>query len=450
MSQYVFPKGFVWGTATSAYQIEGASDIDGKGPSIWDEFCKTGKKIKNGDSGALGCDHYNLFENDISLMQKLNYRAYRFSISWPRVLPTGSGEINPKGLDFYDRLIDKLLKSKINPFVTLYHWDLPLALEKSGGWMNRETSYKFAEYSELIIRKFGDRVKNWITINEPWIIYVTGYMLGMHAPGKICPYSSLRVAHNLLLAHGLAVERIRGFNKKLKVGITNALSPVDYYKLNGGIRTVARADAFQNALWMDPIFKGRYPAEIEDEVFSQNKKNLQPEDMRIISQKTDFLGLNHYTRTIVRSAPIPLFRFFPVKPKYRGVEFTSMGWEIYPLGIRRVLEDIRSNYGNPEVFITENGVAFQESPDETGYINDTNRINYLSAYLKEVHRAIQDGSRVSGYFLWSFLDNFEWQEGYAKTFGLVYVDRKSGRFDRVPKASAHWYSQLIRQNKLSL
>jgi beta-glucosidase len=446
MNELKFPKDFKWGTATAAYQIEGAYNSDGKGLSIWDEFVTRKNKIKNRDNGNIACDHYNQYPKDIQLMKQLQYQNYRFSISWPRILPEGKGKINPAGLEFYDKLVDTLLKNKITPFITLYHWDLPFALQTEGGWMNRSTAQYFADYAEIVAKKLGDRVKDWITINEPWIIFVTGYMLGVHPPGKIQPFSSLPVVHNLLLGHGLALQRIRKFSKKSRIGITNALSPVQYFKWRGGEKTVARANAYQNSMWMDPIYKGRYPSEIEDEIFAQNKNNIKPEDFKIISHPTDFLGINHYTRTIVRWAPIPLFRFLPVKPKYKDAKFTSMGWEVYPKGIKDLLDWIRSKYNNPPVYITENGAAFYEKADSSGFIKDNNRVQFLQNYLTEIHHSIQEGSNVQGYFVWSFLDNFEWQEGYEKTFGLIYVDRNTPKLTRTPKSSAYWYSNVCKKN----
>ncbi|MCC5814404.1 MAG: beta-glucosidase [Leptospira sp.] len=445
-----FPKNFVWGTATSSYQIEGAMEQDGKGLSNWDDFVSKKGNIKNGDNGNIAADHYNRYEEDIKLMKSLGYPSYRFSISWPRIQPTGSGDVNQMGLDFYDRLVDNLLKHKIRPFATLYHWDMPLNLHKEGGWMNRSTVERFAEYSEIVVKKLGDRVRDWITINEPWIIYVTGYMLGVHPPGKIRPYSSLKVAHNLMLAHGLAMEKIRLHSPKSRAGITNALSPVQSWNWKRGNKTVERANAFINGIWLDPIYKGRYPIVIEDEIFSQNKGNILPGDLKIISQPTDFLGINHYTRSLVRWSPVPLFRFLPVTPKYKGVEYTSMGWEIYPKGIKDLLDWVRTEYDNPPIYITENGAAFYESPGEDGIVHDQNRIHFLKSYLQNIHHSIEEGSDVRGYFAWSFMDNFEWHYGYEKTFGLVHVDYKSKELTRTPKDSAHWYGKVCRENKLEL
>lgn len=445
-----FPKKFIWGTATSSYQIEGGMEEDGKGLSNWDEFTSRKGNIKNGDHGDTAADHYHRYVEDIHLMKKLGYPGYRFSVSWPRIQPTGEGSPNQLGLDFYDRLVDTLLKNKIQPFVTLYHWDLPLPLEKNGGWMNRSTAEKFADYTEIVVSKLGDRVKNWITINEPWIIYVTGYMLGVHPPGKIRPYTSLKVVHNLMLGHGLAMERIKNLFPKSQAGITNALSPVQSWNWKRGSKTVTRANAIQNEIWLDPIYKGRYPLILEDEIHSQNKSNIQPGDMKIISHPTDFLGINHYTRSLVRWAPVPLFRFLPVTPKYEGVKFTSMGWEIYPPGIKDLLDWVRETYNNPPVYITENGAAFNESPGSDGIVHDQNRIEFISSYLKNIHHSIQEGSDVRGYFAWSFLDNFEWHYGYEKTFGLVHVDYKSKDLTRTPKDSAHWYGKVCKENGFSI
>lgn len=444
--RFVFPNHFLWGTATSAYQIEGSHAADGKGLSVWDEFVTRGKKICNGDRGDLGCDHYKKYREDVGLMKTLGYPGYRFSISWPRVQPNGVGAINPAGIDFYDRLVDELLSNNILPFATLYHWDLPWELEKTGGWMNRATAERFGDYTENVVQKLGDRVNNWITINEPWIIYVTGYILGIHPPGQFRPYSGFRVAHNLLLAHGLAVQRIRSINPESKVGITNALSPVHSYRLDRGEKTVERAHAIQNSLWMDSVFKGQYPSIIQDEILSQLGSCFQEGDMSTISTPTDFVGVNHYTRTIVRWAPVPIFRFIPVRPKYQGLQTTGMDWEIYPQGLKEILDWIRTEYGNPPVYITENGAAFQESPDTQGIVNDWERIRFLESYLTQVHHSIAEGSDIRGYFVWSFLDNFEWYYGYAKTFGLVHVDRSSHQLTRTPKQSAHWYSHVCQNN----
>jgi beta-glucosidase len=444
MQKIIFPKDFVWGTATAAYQIEGGFDRDGKGLSIWDDFTHQKGKIKNGDNGDITCDHYNRYKEDVSLMKKLGYGSYRFSISWPRILPDGKGAINQKGLDFYDKLVDELLKKNINPFVTLYHWDLPLALEKEGGWLNRKTSERFGDYTEIVVKKLGDRVKNWITLNEPWVIFVCGYLLKVFPPGVFKPFSAFKVAHNLLLAHGISLARIKSLYPNSSVGITNALTPVYNHRLTKEPESTLRADAIINRLWLDPIYKGKYPDNIASFVESQNKGNILPEDMKLISGKTDFLGVNNYSRTIVKYFPFPIFNFRPVNPSYKGAEFTSMGWEIYPQGLLELMRMIRKDYGNPPVHITENGVAFIESPADNGIVSDKNRISFLQDYLSYLHKAILEGSDIRGYFVWSFLDNFEWAEGFAKTFGLVHIDRKT--LKRTPKLSANWYSKVCKEN----
>lgn len=443
-----FPKDFLWGAATSAYQIEGAYKEDGKGLSIWDTFTRKKGKVKNFENGDTTCDHYHKYREDVALLKKLNIQSYRFSVAWSRVLPEGKGTVNGKGLDFYDKLTDELLRKNILPFVTLYHWDLPQALEDKGGWYNRETADYFAEYTEIIVRTLGDRVKNWITLNEPWIVMVAGYVLGAHAPGFHRPFSCFKVAHNLLLAHGKSLERIRTISPDAKAGITNALTPVYSNNVSKESSAVKRANAIMNELWLDPVFKGKYPEEIEKFVFSQNKGNIASGDMKLISAKTDFLGVNHYTRMVVRKIPFPVFNFIPVKPDYPTAKFTSMGWEIYPEGFYNLLKWIRTEYDNPPLYITENGISLYEKA-ENGKIADSQRINYLKNYLLSMKRAMSEGVDVRGYFVWSFLDNFEWQEGYEKQFGIVYVDRESPDLKRIPKDSAKWYAKVCRENGFS-
>jgi beta-glucosidase len=445
MLKLQFPKNFLWGTATSSYQIEGGAFEEGKGLSNWDVFTKKKGKIKNFDNGDIACDHFHKYKEDVALIKKLNIHSYRFSISWPRVIPNGIGQVNQKGLDFYDRLVDELLRKQILPFVTLYHWDLPNALEEKGGWLNRDTAYHFADYTDVILKKLGDRVKHWITLNEPWIVMVAGYVLGAHAPGLRKPYSSLRVAHNLLLAHGLGLERIRSHSPKAIAGLTNALTPVYSNQLNKEGKAVRRANALMNQLWLDPLYKGKYPTEIESAVLSQNKHNIKDGDMELISRKTDFMGVNHYSRMIVKSIPFPLFRFFPVLPAAESTQFTTMGWEIYPQGFYDLLKWLAKEYGNQPIYITENGIS-QTDVVKDGKVEDPSRIQYLKEYLLSMLKAMEEGVDVRGYFLWSFLDNFEWQEGYEKQFGIVYVDRQSSDLKRIPKASAQWYAKVCKDN----
>jgi beta-glucosidase len=440
-----FPKDFLWGTATSAYQIEGAYSADGKGPSIWDTFTRKKGKVKHFENGDVACDHYHKYKEDVQLLKSLNIKSYRFSTAWARILPEGRGKVNSKGLDFYDKLTDELLANDILPFVTLYHWDLPQALDDEGGWYNRATADHFAEYTEIVVRKLGDRVKSWITLNEPWIVMAAGHVLGVHPPGNYRPFSSFKVAHNLLLAHGKSLERIRSLSLDAKAGITNALSPVYSHRRDKKSAAVKRANAIMNELWLDPLFKGKYPAEIEKFVLSQNKGNVLDGDMKLISAKTDFLGINHYSRMIVKPIPFPIFNFIPVLPKHADAKFTSMGWEVYPEGFYDLLKWVKKEYDIPPIYITENGESLYDQFVD-GKIVDSERIDYLKNYLLSMKRAMSEGVDVKGYFVWSFLDNFEWQEGYEKQFGIVYVDRSSPDLKRIPKESAKWYAKVCEEN----
>jgi beta-glucosidase len=446
VSEIKFPKDFLFGTATASYQIEGAISQDGKGPSVWDEFVTRKGKIKNNDSGEIACDHYNKMEEDVKLMSDLSYQAYRFSISWSRIFPTGKKILNQKGLDFYDRLVDNLLRKKIKPFITLFHWDLPLALEKEGGWYSRDTAKYFGDYSNVVVEKLGDRVKNWITLNEPWIILVCGYLLKVFPPGIFKPSSSMKVAHNLLLAHGYGVKAVRENSKNSEVGITNALSPIFSYRLDRYDDSCKRADAIVNKLWLDPILKGEYPEEIKQEVYKQNKNNILEDDLKLISEKIDFVGINNYSRLIVKPFPYPFYNFRPVNPKYPGALFTSMDWEVFPEGIHLLLKRMKNEYGNIPTYITENGVAYYENLHD-GKLHDHNRVKFLKDYLFYVNKSILEGVNIKGYFVWSFMDNFEWAQGYEKTFGLVHIDRKT--LKRTPKLSAEWYSNLCKKNSYS-
>ncbi|MCB1156124.1 MAG: beta-glucosidase [Leptospiraceae bacterium] len=445
MQKLEFPKEFVWGTATAAYQIEGSPKEDGKGESIWDRFSHTRGKIRTKETGDIACDHYKRYKEDIALMAELGYSAYRFSVSWPRIMPNGKGPVQKRGMDFYDRLVDELKQKNIEPFLTLYHWDLPQKLQEEGGWLNRDTASYFADYTEEMVKKLGDRVKFWITLNEPWIFTVLGYFLGVHAPGLRKIFRFYKVAHNVLLAHGLSLAKIRAVNKSVRVGITNALSPVHSHRLDKYSHSVTIANAVMNRLWMDPIFLKKYPTAIERKVLAQNKGDIHPEDMKIISAPIDFLGVNNYSRTIIKPLPIPVYPFVPVTAFYPGVKLTEMGWEVYPDGLYQILKWIKEEYGNPPVYITENGVAYKDKLENTK-ISDPERIDFLKKYLSSVHRAILEGADVRGYFVWSFMDNFEWAEGNAKTFGLVHIDRTSSDLKRYAKDSAYWYSDVIKQN----
>ena len=446
-----FPKNFVWGTATAAYQIEGAWNSAGKGTSIWDDFAHAPGKIKTGESGDIACDHFNKYKEDIKLMKKLGYPAYRLSLSWPRILPEGRGSVNRAGIDFYKRLMDELRKAGIKPYVTLYHWDLPSALQKEGGWYSRKTAEAFARYAEIAAKEFGSLPEAWITLNEPWIVTVCGHILGTHAPGHKNILKLFTVAHNLLLAHGYGVQAIKSALPKAKVGITNALQMVDDVRRDRQGGQVARADAIFNRLWLDPIYKKRYPENIQRLVSMLNGKNIREGDMDIIGAPIDFLGVNNYSRTVVRKMPMPLQNFASVRPRYDGAGFTNMDWENYPEGMYRLLMRIARDYGNPPVYITENGIAIKESPEtvrvgKTEVMYDKARVAYLRDYLSAVWRAAQDGVDVRGYFVWSFMDNLEWAEGTEKTFGLVSVDFSKPDRPRKPKYSALWYSNVVKNN----
>jgi beta-glucosidase len=443
-----FPDSFVFGSATAAYQIEGAWNEDGKGLSTWDVFAHKKNKIIGGHNGDIACDHYHRYKEDVALMKSMGLPAYRMSISWPRILPTGVGSINDKGLDFYKRLLDELRSANIEPYVTLYHWDLPQELQDKGGWLSRDTAYHFADYTEIIVRALGDRVTNWITLNEPYINMSIGYLVGEHAPGLHRIFSVYKVAHNLLLGHGLGVERIRTLGSNYRVGLANALWP-NYPATDNtkDIKAARFADAFGMHMFLDTIFKGKYPELVEGYVRCQNGKNLKANDMKIISLPIDFLGINFYSRNIVKHSYRPMFPFKGVTPSYKGVQFTDMDWEIFPQGLYNLLTMIRNDYGNPPIIITENGAAFKDKLEQD-VIHDSNRIDFYKQYLASMHRAMNEGSAVKAYFAWSFMDNFEWSFGYSKTFGLVHIDYKTQK--RTIKNSGYWYAKMIKEKGFEL
>jgi beta-glucosidase len=442
-NRIVFPSGFKYGTATASYQIEGAHNEDGKGVSIWDTFSHTEGKVHNGENGDIACDHYHRWQNDVKIMQSLNLNAYRFSISWPRILPEGTGAVNSKGLNFYDKLVDELMEVGIDPFVTLYHWDLPQVLEDKGGWTNRDTAYAFAEYAGVVADRLGDRVKNWITLNEPWVSAVVGYVEGRHAPGESSFKKGVSAAHHLLLGHGLAVPILRERSQsKPEVGITLSTSfgspasdsPED-------IEAANRNNIFSNDWFLSPLFKAEYPASWLPTLESANLP-VQPGDLKIIAAPLDFLGVNFYIRVICK--PGTENRLINVSTvKNPSAQYTEMDWEVYPQGIHDILTYIQKNYNPPKVYITENGAAFPDVLDETtGRVHDVDRVNYLKGYIAEALKAIDEGVNLQGYFVWSFLDNFEWAYGFSKRFGIVYVDYPTQR--RFIKDSGLWYAQAIK------
>lgn len=434
-----FPRGFIWGCATSAYQIEGAPGEGGRGRSVWDEFSHRPGAIRDGTTGDVACDHYHRYADDLRLLPQLGVGAYRFSVSWPRVLPNGSGSVNEAGLDYYDRVVDLLLEIGVEPFVTLFHWDLPLALEEDGGWTNRRTSYRFVEYADVVVRRLGDRVRRWITLNEPLSVIGAGYLAGRHAPGYRHPLKAVQALHHLLLAHGMATEAIRALAPEGAVGIANAFSPVHPLRAKDE-RIARRMSAAVNGLFMDPVLKGCYPPGLAHAIRILNR-GIRPGDMETIRAPLDFIGVNHYSRYIARRTFLPFIGFRIMKPVYEGVLFTDMDWEVYPSGLFDILTWIRDEYDNPTVYITENGAAYDDRRVEEE-VDDSDRIAYLSAYLRHLSAAIGDGCDVRGYFAWSFLDNFEWEYGLSKRFGLVYVDYETQ--ERIVKKSGRWYAEVCR------
>lgn len=441
-----FPQGFLFGAATASYQIEGAPVAHGKGTSIWDVFTGKRGKIHNGDTGDVACRHYYKMQEDVNLMKELNLQAYRFSISWPRVMPQGMDGVNRKGLDFYDRLVDELLLKGIEPWITLYHWDLPQALQEKGGWTNRDIAEWFADYVDAVMQRLGDRAHNWITLNEPKIFTMLGNLLGMHAPGYKNPWKYFRAVHNALRAHGRAVQVIRSYGERHRVGITLDLSPIYPERDIPKDRAAAeRAHQALNRFFLDPVLKGEYPE------FRKKVRLFMPVirsgDMDLIHQPLDFLGINNYSRSFVRASRVPGFRFMANTDVAEhefvrdGVQYTAMGWEVYPRGIYELLTMIRDEYENIPVYITENGAAYSDVMEEDGTVNDNLRRDFLKSYLSEVQRACDEGAACRGYFVWSLLDNFEWAEGYAKRFGLIHVDYPSGT--RTIKNSGYWYRDFI-------
>ncbi|MFW6301249.1 MAG: GH1 family beta-glucosidase, partial [Bacillota bacterium] len=446
--EYKLSEDFIFGTATSSYQIEGAWDQDGKGESIWDRFSHQKGNVLNEDTGDVACDHYNRFKEDIALMKKLNLDSYRFSISWPRVLPKGYGEVNQAGLDFYKELVDELLAADIEPAITLYHWDLPQALQEEGGWENRDTVNYFVEYAELLFKELGDKVNKWITHNEPWVASFLGHYFGEHAPGKNDLSAAIQAAHNILTSHGKAVKKFREMNLSGEIGITldlHAIYPVS--QTEADIEAADLEDAFSNRWFLDPVFKGRYPENLLNKFKDNfNKPVIEAEDMELISQEIDFLGINYYTRHVIeadKSANADeIFDYKHVK--MIGNPHTEMGWEVYPDGLYDILVHLKEEYTDKPLYITENGRASDDKIDEYGRVNDKDRIDYYASHLKAVERAIKSGVSVAGYYAWSLMDNFEWAWGYTRRFGLIYVDFETK--ERILKDSARWYSQVIRNN----
>jgi len=470
-----FPAGFVWGVATSAYQIEGGVDADGRGPSIWDTFAAAGHA--RGDTGAVAADHRRRMADDVALLADLGLPAYRFSIAWPRVQPDGRGAPSARGLDFYRALVDELLAHDIEPFVTLYHWDLPQALEDAGGWPERDTAGCFADFADIVGRALGDRVHHWTTVNEPWCAAMLGYGAGTHAPGRGDPAAAVAAAHHLLLGHGLAVDALRdhvrtdvatgtgadaGSGNRApgdgddgpKIGITFNPYPVVAAGDDEADHDAARRiDGIANRLWYDAVLRGRYPDDVLDDLATvSDLAHIRDGDLAQISRPVDSLGLNYYRRYHVRheagasAAPSP----WPGSPDVAFTEAggspTSNGWAVEPPGLYEALIRLTSDYDPPPLYVHENGGAFPDRVDDDGRVRDHDRIAFLDAHLRAGHDAIAAGIDLRGFFVWSLLDNFEWAEGYAQRFGIVHVDFTTQR--RVPKDSARWLADVVRSNKL--
>ncbi|MDP9312368.1 MAG: GH1 family beta-glucosidase [Chloroflexota bacterium] len=448
MQRNRFPDDFVWGAATAAYQIEGAVDEDGRGPSIWDTFSHTAGKTNNGDTGDVACDHYHLWQDDVKLMQQLGLQAYRFSISWPRVIPQGFGQPNERGLDFYDNLVDGLLEANITPFVTLYHWDLPQALQDKGGWANRATVDAFVEYADAVVARLGDRVTHWITHNEPQVAAFVGHFEGRHAPGVQDPRVALQVAHHLLLSHGRTVPVLRSARAGAQVGITLNLSPAVPASDSAEDQAAAeRLDMAFNRWFLDPLYGQGYPPALA-ELYGALMPEIEANDLDLIATPTDFLGINYYFPQTVRAVPfsqhpLGIGTRSPEEEIAAGREITAMGWLVAPEGLTDVLKRVQTDYAPKAIYITENGAAFDDTLAD-GTVNDPRRTAYLRSHFAAAWEALHAGAPLRGYFVWSLLDNFEWAHGYSKRFGIVYVDYPSQT--RVLKDSAHFYQRVVEEN----
>ena len=438
-----FPDDFIWGVATASYQIEGGAYDDGKGKSIWDAFAHTPGKILNGDTGDVACDHYHRWQEDIAIMKALGYPFYRFSLGWPRILPKGYGEINQQGIDFYSRLIDGLLEAGIEPMATLYHWDLPVAIE--GAWLNRSVVDAFAEFTGIAARHYGDRVKYWFTINEPWCASHLSYTIGEHAPGMQDRSKALVAAHHLLLAHGVGTRELRVGVSDAEIGIVLNMSPVHNDPVAPVSEDRIRHIDGENLRWFaDPVYGRGYPRDmLEDYVEMGVLESTEPEfihpgDMETIAQETDLFGLNYYTRNIASADTESL------RERMAEVPHTEMGWELYPQGLYELLARLYRDYQPKQLMVTENGASYGDGPDEDGRVRDQRRIDYLQTHLQAVWQAIEDGIPVTSYLQWSFLDNFEWAKGYSQRFGIVHIDFET--LKRTVKDSAYWFSDVIKRN----
>lgn len=442
MARVQFPDGFFWGTATAAYQIEGAVREDGRGESVWDRFCHTPDRIKNGDTGDVACDHYHRYREDVALMRDLGLNSYRFSIAWPRIQPEGSGRPDDRGLDFYRRLADELRAAGIRPAATLYHWDLPQALEDRGGWPERDTAGRFADYAEIVIRALGDRISDWMILNEPGVFTTLGYLLGIHAPGRRDRDAFLRATHTANLAQGEAFRAMKAVDAGARIGTAFSFSPCE--PAGDGEADEAAAERwhrFTNEWYLVPALRGRYPEAFVDGV-PEAALGVREGDLERVRAPLDFIGVNLYTRTIVEAADVGLglgARPARLMGGDQGPR-TDFNWEVWPDALHDMVVRLTKDFDAPEIEITENGCSYGDGPDEHGVVDDTRRIEFHRGYLEALARAIDAGARVRGYHVWSLIDNFEWAEGFAQRFGLVHVDFESQR--RTRKASARWYADV--------
>ncbi len=434
-----FPADFVWGASTASYQIEGAVDADGRGKSIWDIFCHTPGRVKGGDTGDVACDHYHRWPEDVEWLQRSGFSAYRFSTAWPRILPTGTGAVEARGLDFYDRLVDGLLTRGVAPWLCLYHWDLPQALQDQGGWLQRDIADKFADYARVVAKRLGDRVRHWAMFNEANVHALFGHGIGSHAPGLTGFSNMLAAIHHQNLAQGRALQALRAEHSQLRLGTVINVQPARPSSARDEDRRAAeRFDAFWNGAVLDPLCKGVYPAAIAADFAPL----VAPGDLATIKQPIDFFGLNYYAPMYVAAAPQTLFGawFGAAAP---GTRFTAFGWPIDPSGLTDALRRLRDRYGNPEIYVTENGACYDDPVAPDGTVHDDDRVAYLRDHLTAACRALAEGVNLRGYFVWSLLDNFEWAEGYSRRFGIIHVDFAS--LKRTPKTSFAFLADIARR-----
>ncbi len=438
-----FPPDFLWGAATASYQIEGSPLADGAGPGIWHRFSHTPGRTSNGDSGDIACDHYHRFRDDVALMRDLGLRAYRFGIAWTRIYPEGKGRVNQAGLDFYRRLLDELHAAGIQPLVTLYHWDLPAALDDLGGWLNRDVASWFAEYATTVYRAFDDRVPMWVTLNEPWVVTDGGYLHGVLAPGHRNHFEAPIATHNLMRAHGAALAAYRAVGKNQIGTVVNLEPKYPASQSDEDLAATRRSHAYMNEQYLDPLFRGSYPDEVV-KMFGEAWPKLPSSDFDSIRQPIDFLGINYYKRSVVRNDPQQVIERASHVPQPDAIR-TTLDWELYPAGLTDILVWVKERYGDLPLYVTENGAAFYDPPSAVdGAVDDPLRVHYLQTHIAAVGEAIRRGVNMRGYFVWSLLDNYEWSHGYSKRFGIVHVDYATQK--RTIKSSGRWYGEMIRGN----